>query len=381
MIEMRIMKIHATHYLVISILIVLIAGCGGGGGGDGNSETNPPSDESVNAGMSGKIFIGNEGAGGWVLDLSTGHYASLPGVQWEDNKNYHNNASFSAYPSQDGNEFVETINRCEYLGDFVYQSCLVIHDAQGNVVSSFKVPNETQGPAKLSRDGMFVAVAVRDAISALNPTQLVIYTRDGVFVDASPAQYDVRPKGFDWLPDNRILYAVDYMLYLTRQASANGELWATFSEQEGAPDHLAINPNGDRLALTLKTHVNQSAIHGAVWVINLDASGHVVLAKTSESGTDDPIINFPMWSPDGKWIAVIEGAVGLYPPPNGFEGAGSTVYIVPSNANNVLLSLDGESEAIPVYSYYDEMVTPGSSSQLRTRFTTLIRDGGFAWIP
>jgi Tol biopolymer transport system component len=195
----------------------------------------------------------------------------------------------------------------------------------------------------------------------------------------------VTPKGFDWLPGNQLIYAADRGLYVSNQASAQGQLWATFSEEEGQPDHLAVSPDGDRLALTLKTAVNWSAIHGTVWIVNLDASGYVQLATTPDTddpntAIDDPVINFPMWSPDGRWIAVIEGAIGIINPPSRSEGYGSKLYIVPSDGENIMLTLNGPTEAIPVYSYYDEIATPGVNAELTTKFTTLVNDGGFAWI-
>jgi hypothetical protein len=262
----------------------------------------------------------------------------------------------------------------------------VIHDSSGNIVSTLDVPYKTYGPAKLSRDGMFIAVPIRDPSSALNPRRLTIYTRDGAYVDASPPDHDVTPKGFDWLPGNQLIYAADRGLYVSNQASAQGQLWATFSEEEGQPDHLAVSPDGDRLALTLKTAVNWSAIHGTVWIVNLDASGYVQLATTPDTddpntAIDDPVINFPMWSPDGRWIAVIEGAIGIINPPSPpSEGYGSKLYIVPSDGENIMLSLDGQTDAIPVYSYYDEVATPGGNAKLGTKFTTLVSGGGFAWI-
>lgn len=357
-----------------------LVGCGGGGGGgDGQNQPEPVVDDSnVNRNLSGKIFIGNDEAGPWLLDISTGRYSQIPGVLWEDNPNYHHSAEFSAFPSYDGLEFVETVEECEYLGGLVYRDCLVIHDSAGNIISNIIVPNETFGPAKLSRDGMFIAVPIKDPSSSLNPKRLTIYTRDGVFVDSSPVDHDVTNKGFDWLPGNRLIYAVDRGLYVTNQASAQGQLWAIFSEEEGEPDHLAVSPDGEQLAITLKTSVSYEAIHGTVWVLNLDATRVVQLATTPE--ISDPVINFPIWSPDGKWIAVIEGAVGVMFPPSG-QGAGSTIYIVPADGENVRLTIDDDSDAIPVYSYYDETIASSSNVNLGTKFTPLVSGGGFSWIP
>ncbi|MCG7869668.1 MAG: hypothetical protein JAY74_25265 [Candidatus Thiodiazotropha taylori] len=372
------------HYfsLLITLAMLQLVACGGGGGGGGGEDgENPPDslvdDSNINSSLSGKIFIGNDGYGSWILDLRTGHYSKIPGVECEDNDDYHHSAEFSAFPAFGGQEFVETIEECEYLGSLKYNDCIVIHDSSGEIVSSFKVPNQSYGPAKLSRDRMFVAVPIRDPTSALNPLRLSIYTRDGVYVDTTSSSHDVTSKGFDWLPDNRLIYAADRGLYVTTSASAESQLFGTFTEEEGLPDHLAVSPNGLRLALTLKTFVNLNSTHGTVWVLDLDATKFIRLAITPDEDdpnttTDDPVINFPMWSPDGKWIAVIEGAIG---------GGTSTLYVVPSDSENTLLTLDGPTDAVPVYSYYSELTdTRRGSGELTTRFTSLIEKGGYAWI-
>lgn len=377
--------ISKINILVLNLVFIFqLIGCGGGGGGGGGGdETDSPPDSTSNN-ISGRIFIGNDSYGSRILDLKTGHYNKIPGVEWEDNDDYHHSAEFSAFPAFGGQEFVETIEECESLGSLTYNDCIVIHDSTGDIVSSFKVPNQTFGPAKLSRDRMFVAVPLRDPSSALNPRRLAIYTRDGVYVDSTSSSHDVTPKGFDWLPDNRLVYAVNRELYVTTNGSAEGQLFGTFTEEQGVPDHLAVSPDGQRLALTLKTYVTFVSIHGTVWVLDLDATKFIRLAITPgeddpNTTTDDPVINFPMWSPDGQWIAVIEGAIGTDESIPG--GSGSTIYVVPSDSENILLALDGQTDAVPVYSYFRELIHPGrDSGELTTQFTTLIEDGGFAWI-
>ncbi|MCG8002330.1 MAG: hypothetical protein JAY88_02560 [Candidatus Thiodiazotropha lotti] len=354
------------------VFIVYLISCGGGGGDDSK-----PQPDSISNNYSGRIFIGNNGYGSWILDLTTGHYSKIPGVEWDDNDDYHHSAEFSAFPSFGGQEFVETIEECEYLGSLTYNDCIVIHDSEGEIVSSFKVPNQTYGPAKLSRDRMFVAVPIRDPASALNPIRLAVYTRDGVYIDTTSSGHDINSKGFDWLPDNRLVYAADRELFVTTNGSAESQLFGTFTEEQGVPDHLAVSPDGKRLALTLKTFVTLNSTHGTVWVLDLDATKFIRLAKTPDEDnpnttTDDPVINFPMWSPNGQWIAVIEGAIG---------GGASTIYIVPSDSEDVLLTLNEQTAAVPVYSYFRELIYPGrDSGELTTEFTTLVEDGGFAWI-
>jgi WD40 repeat protein len=362
--------------------MVLCEGCGGSSGSD---DPNIPShNSSVNGSITGRLFMGGDMVGPWILDFTTGHYSTIPGVNWEDNQNYHHSAEFSAYPTHDGQEFLETIEDCEYLGNFEYRDCLVIHDVHGDIKQTFFVPSQTYGPARLSRDGMFIAVPIRDNQSGVyEPTKLVLYTRDGSYLDTSV--HEVESLNFDWLPDNRLLYASDKSLYVTDVASAQGYLWHTFDENEGEPGQLAVSPDGSRLAFVLETYENTTAIFGSVYVINFDGGRYAQLASVpgandqNQSTTDDPIINHPTWSPDGNWIAVIEGNVAIDDPTPGVRSPGSTLYVVPSDKENVLLTIDGSSDAIPIYSYFDETLTGPENAELSARFTSRA-SGGFAWL-
>ncbi|MEW8442190.1 MAG: hypothetical protein AB2689_28940, partial [Candidatus Thiodiazotropha taylori] len=93
------------HYfsLLITLAMLQLVACGGGGGGSGEDGENPPNsivdDSNINSSLCGKIFIGNDGYGSWILDLRTGHYSKIPGVEWEDNDDYHHSAEFSAFPA------------------------------------------------------------------------------------------------------------------------------------------------------------------------------------------------------------------------------------------------------------------------------------------
>ncbi|MEW8437530.1 MAG: hypothetical protein AB2689_05175, partial [Candidatus Thiodiazotropha taylori] len=89
------MTIRINILILNLVFIILATACGGGGGGD---DTNPSPDKTSNS-MSGRIFIGNDGYGSWILDLQTGHYSKIPGVEWEDNDDYHHSAEFSAFPA------------------------------------------------------------------------------------------------------------------------------------------------------------------------------------------------------------------------------------------------------------------------------------------
>jgi hypothetical protein len=229
---------------------------------------------------------------------------TAPGVLWEDNPEYHHNADFPAFASRDGLEFIETIDNCIFLGGFDYQSCIILHDSQGNILSSYELPfEETHGPARLTRDKQYFVVPVQDPSSSLNPKELTLFKRDGTRIDSS--NENVSSRNFDWSPDIRLIYASEQTLYITQPGSAQGLALITFPEADGIPTQLAVSPDGSKLAFTLSTNQSFEAIHGTTWILSLVDNHLLQLTNTPgendpSTTTDDPFINFPTWSPDGN---------------------------------------------------------------------------------
>jgi len=362
---------------LLALSMLLLIGCGGGGG----EPNNPLAGGNLNSDFKGKLFIGSEEDGPWIMNFSTGRYTPIPGVLWEDNPDYFHSAHFSAYPvAYDGIEFIETIGQCRNNpGLLNYDDCIIIRDSQGGVVSKIDVPYETHGPARLSRDRQYFAVPIEDPIGRLNHEALTLFTRDGSRIDAS----DEDVHSFDWLPDNRLIYASGQTLYITQPGSAKGSVLVTFPDTAGQPGQLAVSPDGSQLAFTLKTHANFIAIYGTTWVLNLDGSNLRQLTNTPgpndpDIKTDDPIINFPTWSPDGRWIAVVEGRVVVTGNTGGIAKGG--LFIVPSDGDNVMLIDDGTTtSAVLIYSYFEETYDFIDNPELSPRFN--VDRGSLAWLP
>jgi hypothetical protein len=126
---------HTPILFSASILFMslLISACGGGEG----APNNPSATSDVNGDFKGKLFIGSEEDGPWVMNFSTGRYTPIPGVLWEDNPDYFHGADFSAYPAAyDGIEFIETVGQCRNNpGLLNYDDCIIIRNSQGDIVS------------------------------------------------------------------------------------------------------------------------------------------------------------------------------------------------------------------------------------------------------
>ena len=190
-------------------------------------------------------------------------------------------------------------------------------------------------PAQLSPDGQFVAAAV-DLDDGLG--RLHIYDRAGNLLSRSVENQLFSGDQFAWLPDNSLIYASDQTLYFTAPNSARGSVFFEFPSDLGMPGHLAVSPDGLRLAFTLITELNP--FRGSVWVLNFDGSGINRLALTQPA--DELRIRYPTWSPDGNQIFLVEGAVPI-----------QFAYIVPADGEDVLLTVDQPTEAIRIESFFN----------------------------
>lgn len=362
----NLMKIIQT-YLQVSILLLLslsLISCGS----DDSASSTPT---NINGDLSGKIFIGSGFDGPWILDLTTGHYTPIPGVDWDDPDTFPGLARFSAHPARDGSEFVQTVENCEDTGTLSYDDCFIFHDQQGNISHQFSIAHGaygTDGPAKLSFNRQFMAVPVA---TTLPSGYLRLYSREGQFFGESN-EIVQRSSDFDWLPNNKLVYASEQTIYLTDIESTQGSPIITFPLEDGEPRQLAVSPDGTMLAFTLVTSANPSAIHGTTWVLDLVSGQLRQLTDTpapNDPGSviDDPKINFPTWSPDGRWILVVESSSRV-----------AIAYIVPSDGEKVLVTEDEATTARPVLSFY--METLGIADRpLSNKFD--IDVGNLIWLP
>ena len=362
--------------IVISLVLILQTGCGGGGGGGDDTDPGNSSGSRVNGDITGHLFIGASGDGE-LLDLSTGRYTSIPGVDWSETieNDYHPSANYYALPSRDGEEFIETVTSCLRAGDDAlspFNDCIVIHDSDGSIVSSGKMIEDISPTTRFSFNKNYFAFFYNDGRDSSANDELVIFDRNFQFISRSELPGKLA-RSFDWLLNGQIVYIHDQTIYITAPYDTAGTPIYTFSENEGYPDYIAASPDGSEVAFTLVTYASPYVVNGATWVMNTDGTDLHQLANIP--GNDDPIFNFPTWSPDGQYIINVVGYVRPEPPdasnnePN--PGILGGLYAIPSASRNVALNDDGDDGVVHIRSYF-------SSDQLNYNFST---NGNLVWIP
>jgi dipeptidyl aminopeptidase/acylaminoacyl peptidase len=365
-----------SKWITLSVMTITVLasiwGCGGGGGG---SPAKPPTDEPLNSELDGKIILGSRG---WMLDLSTGNYSRVPGVEaWDDNPQYLGIATVRITARAfSGEQIVETVTNCENDPNTRTWNihCVKIHDSSGDFLKGIYFgKSDIREPVKLSRDGRYLAVVRQYGDSTSN---LYLEIHDPVnndIVDNAVIGRGLMEVSFDWLPDNRIVYAFDQSIYITQSLSSHGTPLIQFEQTDGRPIDLTASPSGDRMAFMLVTFGNTVVVNAYVWT--MDSSGNDLKRLAVVPGESNPKINYPTWSPDGKWLLVVEGDVSgssVISP-----GAPGDLYAVPSGGLDVPLVLDGTSTtAIPVYSRFGQVLGVGDSN-LDTSF---LKSGELFWL-
>ena len=359
-----------TFLLAGLMSTVFLYACGGGSDPTPNI-LNPG---NVNNGeLKGRVMLGNDG---WILDLATGIYSRIPGMeQWDDNPDYLGIARVSAFPvAYTGSEVIETVEECRNIqGLSSNEHCVKIHDQNATLLKHINYRGNIITDAKLSRNREYVAIA-RQYGAMTSDSYLEIHDRNGIIVSSNIVDDTYASLTFDWLPNSRLVYTFKQSIYLTTSLSTVGIPVITFTADQGVPDDVAASPDGTQLAFQLRTSGSFAADRGHIWVVNIDGSGLRQLTDIPPSD-NDPAVDNPAWSPDGQWILAVEGRV---------HGQGSTapgsrgvLYAIPSNGERVLLTPDGSTPAQPIFSY-NGMIHGIRDPELSYDF---LSNGNHAWLP
>jgi hypothetical protein len=364
------MNLKALSIVVtINVVLSLQVGCGGGAGGDVNGGGSDNTGDNVNNAIYGQLFMGSSSEGR-LLDLSTGHYKEIPGVDWTGSMNadYHPSATHYATPSQDGEEFIEVVKDCLSGDDPLspFYDCIVIHSSDGNIISSGKMPEDVSRVARFSNNKEYFAFFYNDWRDSSSNDELVIFDRNFQFVSRSRMDGKLA-RSFDWLNNGQIVYIHDQTIYVTSPYSSDGAPLYTFSIDEGRPDYISASPDGSRIAFTLVTGGYTHAIHGTTWIMNTNGTDLHQLAYDPNSS--NPIINYPAWSPNGDYILNMVGYIGS--DVHGDEGTLGELFAIPSSSRNVELNNDGKDGIVRIRSY-------SSANELNYDFVT---NGYLEWIP
>jgi Tol biopolymer transport system component len=302
-------------------LIFLVAGCGGG---SGSSDEPGPSDETntndsgvtevndFNGDIKGWLFVSDWGV---YYDLSNGLMTKLT-----------SGSNVSISPSVDGTEYVETIKEYYLKKD---PSChgfsagierINIRDIHTNLINDwFEVFEEVWGAAKLSPDGESIAVDWADnegCPSGEIDSLLTVFTRSGEVI----SQSDEEVGDFAWLPDNRLVYANNGAIYVGRtKYQVDGEMVNSLEGVTGWPGRINVSPDGSKIVfemITGRSGIFETVFHreATAWMMNIDGSDLHMLATSNkyddpDTDIDDPRINNPVWSIDGKKVLLTEGYI------------------------------------------------------------------------
>ncbi|MGD9171745.1 MAG: hypothetical protein PVI97_17115, partial [Candidatus Thiodiazotropha sp.] len=171
--------------LLFTLFAVLLHACGDGGGSDSGDPTNnnPTPSGQLNPQLSGRVFVDAQSTfPGKILDLSTGNYSPIPGMEeWDQQDDYTGVANVTAYPSHDGMEVVETVHNCESIDGSLYKNdCIIIHDSNGTRLVHMVNLEALEHSARLCFDRQYIAFAYDEYDN--DNISLHIYDRSGQLI-------------------------------------------------------------------------------------------------------------------------------------------------------------------------------------------------------
>jgi dipeptidyl aminopeptidase/acylaminoacyl peptidase len=360
-------------YCFILILLTLtLSACGGGGGGDENNQGGGgddivPDNQNINAGLTGKIYIKEQGIGS-AVDLGTGIPSQLPSKNLWDTGDYNGySVYFHPFPNRDGSEILLFVDGCfrEFEGRTYDFDCLSFIDAAGNSLTEKVVFDNGIMEARQSRDGNYVAVVYADEYYLGPPAKLIILNRNMTEVvsqsvmrrvtEGDEHRYKAGP--LDWAPNGQVVYSYAKSLFITSPYSSESVPLLTLPDSEtvsndlpepGAPSTPKISPDGTKVAFRYVTESNLYQVYATIWVLIIDGTDVHQLAHDPDALYQ--MFNNLAWSPDGKYIITKAGGFGSDPLTG---GAQNKLYAIPSNSRNVPLDCDGSGGVICVRTYFD----------------------------
>lgn len=293
------------------LLLSFLSACGGGGGGPnvpsddtGSSGADPFPPVTLNGALTGHIFETGKAS---YFDLDSGETVQLAGD--------------SAYPSRDGTEIVELHENFRFMPDGGCYSFAVHHDLilfrdvlTGRTTDSFEIPEDIYGPIKLSPDGQTLALYWSKSHTCYDEdTAVTILSRTGEEIIRGSEDIN----SFDWLPDNRLVFALDQKIGVEVQRNTfRYNTIADMSNVAGSPGRVAVSPDGSEVMFEMITQASSwlstvSFRNATVWAVNIDGSNLRRVATSSrvdepDHSYDDPQVNMPVWSPDGSTTLLTE---------------------------------------------------------------------------
>ncbi|MEW8625915.1 MAG: hypothetical protein AB2551_09200 [Candidatus Thiodiazotropha sp.] len=308
--------------LIVCFIVATLLGCGGGSGDSSDDrdldndspteETNPDDttqSQQINGPLHGRLFASRWGK---YVDLETGEYTQIADGEGD----------VAIYPSADGREYLSRIDNHHHVEDEACYGFLIgvdaieIRDVHTNLLKErFEVFENLWGIAKLSPDGQAIAVNWENDKGCPEETveRLTIFSRKGEILSQSSEPIDT----FEWLPDNRLVYAKQKSIYVSHsQHSVEGVAIRDLSAMDGYPYRLTPSRDGSKILFEMVTKVPswlESITYrdATVWELNINDSDLKLFATSRReddpnSDYDNPRVNNPVFTLDGSEVLLTE---------------------------------------------------------------------------
>lgn len=310
----------SKRYSLPIFIVLIVTSCGGGNGeGDSVLFDGSPSPtgkpfplRNANGDIKGSVWIpGSHPIYGATLNLASGEYRSV--------------SQHVVFPRSDGQEYIEIVD--EYrthpkTGCRRYNSesdSILIRDSViglvENAISAENSGLDFLAAAQLSPDGQRVGVFAQGDDWCLDDdgARLMLFNRSGELVIVAKDFI----KSFDWLPDNRQVFAIDdddskSISVESEPDTLQYQEIANLDDIEGHPRNVRASADGRKVVFEMTTGVpavlaTVSYRNSTVWQFNIDGTElEQVLDSSRAVASGVPRINSPVYSPDGEWLLATE---------------------------------------------------------------------------
>jgi len=303
---------------LVGLVLLSIASIGGTES-DSSTDGGLPSSVGVNGPLTGEIWV-TEKFGTERVNLQTGDAIRV--------------SEERAYPSRDGSVYVEFLKdvgqvsgNCSVIQNDT-QQINVIDTRTREVLNSFVLDRDIQGPLRLSPDGKRIAmraaeIATGDCGGNDSNFRFSVFSINGeeLFRSSDVGGTPLGVKSFDWHPDGRlviVIYVEEVDEFEIQIESAPGSfrfetlLEFTTDKDIAFYSRLRISPTGNEAVME---GVYETAPSLSGFTYREARVFHFNLFKDTESPalfqqSNEDTVNSPVFSPDGNYIMVTRGYIG-----------------------------------------------------------------------
>jgi len=233
------------------------------------------------------------------IDLETGRYQKLSNI---------NEFASSGVLSKRAGVYVRADRSVEsgmlLTVDFCFKekpdlTCFYFLDRNGNHTGQFGMNGRDSGPGKVSFDGKYVAVNRTDREAGLSV--ITIFTREGKPVSSYAQNGPMKRNGpYDWLPDGRLVYAIEgntllgdrqqmgYIISQANSAKPDRRIVLPRFYQDGRIFSIDTSPDGRQLLMVVAPRV------GPRRPILIDVETHKITQLIDRSSSNLRVVRLPL---------------------------------------------------------------------------------------